>query len=437
MNVLEEKNKNPAFHKAMVPASMENDPHWLQGVRTQALSKFKALGLPDRGWEAWKYVPLKSLLEQKYEAALPSLDPARFFSALPFADEPLRCVLADGRFLKELSSVREDQKFSLRGFEEAEESEAGENASLNRFRAETNPFVFMNTYAFSKGVIINIRKDVSLERPLHLFLLSAGGAKEEVRLIQPRVLIQAEENSKASIIIHEMMLSESPSLTNSVIEIELRKNANLNVVSVQKAAPKANLFSSTRVYLADGSRFESVILSRGGDIIRNDVVVNFEDVNGYAEVSGLGMLSGDSKLFNEISIQHKHPECSSRQFFKNILSGASQAEFNSLAHVHAGAQRSDSQQLNKNLLLSREARVYARPSLKIYADDVKASHGSASGYTEKQELFYLQSRGLDKQTAQFMLTYGFALEILFKIKDAPMRGAAESLVREALQQMMS
>jgi len=122
--------------------------------------------------------------------------------------------------------------------------------------------------------------------------------------------------------------------------------------------------------------------------------------------------------------------------YKNILGGAAQAEFNSLVHVFRGANKSDSQQLDRNLLLSDKARAYSRPQLKIDADDVKANHGAATGQLEQNELFYLRSRGLDKDYARFILTYGFAREILDKIEPVSLREKLEGFASKAIQDMI-
>ncbi len=174
-----------------------------------------------------------------------------------------------------------------------------------------------------------------------------------------------------------------------------------------------------------GSRLEIVGTATGGSIIRNDIHVDLDGAEAFCPLAGLAALAGKSQAFQHVSVNHRFLNCTSRQIYKNILAGDSVAEFNSLVHVWRCAQKSDSEQLDKNLLLSENARVYSRPQLRIDNDDVRASHGAATGRLEKDELFYLQSRGFPKELARFLLIYGFAKEVLEKIRPEELRRQLE------------
>ena len=148
------------------------------------------------------------------------------------------------------------------------------------------------------------------------------------------------------------------------------------------------------------------------------------------------MLGGTSQVFQHVTVNHRVPNNTSRQYFKNILSGDSAAEFTSLVHVWRGAVKSDSEQLDRNLLLSDTARVWSRPQLRIDADDVKANHGAATGQLQENELFYLQSRGLNKKSAKMILTSGFADELLNRIQPEWLRGHVQAPIREQIQNVI-
>jgi Fe-S cluster assembly protein SufD len=133
-------------------------------------------------------------------------------------------------------------------------------------------------------------------------------------------------------------------------------------------------------------------------------------------VDGLYLVGSNQHADTHSLIDHRQPHCTSHQLYKGILDGKSRAVFNGKVFVHKGAQQTDARQTNRNLLLSNEARVDTKPQLEIFADDVKCAHGATVGQLEEEELFYLASRGLDPDIARNLLTYGFAEEVITKIK---------------------
>src|SRR5437667_7456848 len=133
-------------------------------------------------------------------------------------------------------------------------------------------------------------------------------------------------------------------------------------------------------------------------------------------VDGLYMIDGNQHTDTHSMIDHRQPHCTSHQLYKGILDGKSRAVFNGKVFVRHGAQQTDAQQTNKNLLLSKEAQIDTKPQLEIYADDVKCTHGAAIGQLDEDEIFYLESRGINPALARNMLTYGFAEEVIERIK---------------------
>ena len=148
-------------------------------------------------------------------------------------------------------------------------------------------------------------------------------------------------------------------------------------------------------------------------------------------------MNDDSQTFQHVHVKHQVPNCTSRQVFKNIAAGRGVTEVNSLVHMVRDAQKSDSHQLIRNLLLSPAAHAYARPQLKIYADDVKAAHGAATGQLGREELFYLKSRGLSEKMARFVLTYGFAEEIVEDIPFPTIRSQIETDMKNEIEKLVT
>jgi|GEM_PF-235919 len=407
---------------------------WIEAARKNSFDLLKQTGFPTKKWESWKYVNLLPILEKSYtEPGDDSSFTKEVFSSLPFSGEQFRAVLVNGVFREDLSTIG-TEGLALESIHSSLIKDAAPIHTFGTPAQENNPFVLANAARLQGGVNIRIKKNLSLPGPLHVFIVTSGGTGESIAA-HPRIAITACENSLSDVILHFCPLAGA-AFTNAVCEVNLLRNASLDLIVMQENRLSHDLFFAARVGLDEASRLDCVSVSRGGGMIRNDFQIDLMGPEAYADVSGIGVLSGSTALHNEIVVNHRSPMGVSRQLFKNILTDETQGEFNSLAYVHAGAQKSDSQQLNKNLLLSRSAKAYSRPSLKIYADDVKASHGSATGRTEQQEFFYLQSRGLDKKLARFVLTFGFAEEVLMKISVDGIRQAAENFIRRALEEMM-
>jgi len=172
----------------------------------------------------------------------------------------------------------------------------------------------------------------------------------------------------------------------------------------------------------------------GEGLVRNDVRVSLDGPGASVTLGGLSVLSGAAGSHNHSVVTHAAPGTTSRQLFKDILSGASRSEYSGLVHVLRGAPGSDSNQLCRNLLLSDEARAHSRPQLKIDTDDVKCSHGSATGQLPANELFYLQSRGLSHEQARAILIEGFAEEVVLTLPES-LRQEAHERVRHELERV--
>jgi Fe-S cluster assembly protein SufD len=169
-------------------------------------------------------------------------------------------------------------------------------------------------------------------------------------------------------------------------------------------------------------------VSFGGALTRNDIVVSLDAEGAECQLNGLYRVGGRQHVDFHTRIEHVQPHGTSREYFKGILDGRSRGVFNGRIHVHPGAQRTDSEQQNKNLLLSRDAEVDTKPELEIYADDVKCSHGATVGQLDADMLFYLRARGIDETSARGLLTYGFAQDVIERMEIPAVRDRLERLI---------
>jgi Fe-S cluster assembly protein SufD len=183
---------------------------------------------------------------------------------------------------------------------------------------------------------------------------------------------------------------------------------------------------------AAGSVWNTNNISLGSKLARNDIHTQLLGEDAHVTMDGLYLVKGDQHVDNHTRIDHAVPNTTSDEVYKGVLDGNSHAVFNGKVVVHKDAQKTDSSQSNKNLLLSRSCEIDSKPELEIYADDVKCAHGSTVGQIDEQQLFFLRARGLDEVEARSLLTYAFAVDVLQRIKDEPIRQALSNVIEKRL-----
>jgi Fe-S cluster assembly protein SufD len=220
--------------------------------------------------------------------------------------------------------------------------------------------------------------------------------------------------------------------TNAIAEIVLKDGAQLEHYRVQRESHNAYHVSTTSAELGRASRNYTTSINLGGKVSRHDNSVEMDHEGAETAVDGLYMVGSDQHTDTHSVIDHKQPHCTSHQLYKGILDGNGRAVFNGKVFVREGAQKTDAMQTNKNLLLSDKARVDTKPQLEIYADDVKCAHGAAVGQIDQEELFYLETRGIGPELGRSLLTYGFAEEVIGKIKIDSIRSQLDEIVLRQL-----
>lgn len=419
-----------------------SQPRWLWEIRRLNYHRFNDAGFPTRRDENWRFVNLETVLKTPYIAsACVPLQPSGENSLRKFfvPNEKHRVVFMNGNYSEQFSyvkglprGVRVNELGGLLG----RKTSTLRDYLAKDHAAETNPFAWINTFHFKSGVFIHVPRKVALREPIHL--LFAGFTESETATVSyPRIVVALDAGASAEIIIEYAGLDGGERLTDAVCEVYLGKKARLAVAGLAREDRNSFLFMTSRFRLSESSRLETVSFARGGAGVCEDTRVDFEGTAGSCSLGGLSVLSGQSHTHRRITVSHRAPGCISRQYFKSILDDQSQSELNSLVHVLRGASGSDSNQLDRNLLLSDSARGFSRPQLKIDTDDVRATHGSATGQLIAEELFYLRSRGLNERLARFVLIFGFAEEILDRVPVASAREGLKPFVRGELESMLA
>ena len=227
-----------------------------------------------------------------------------------------------------------------------------------------------------------------------------------------------EENSEMKLLVHSMsFVNASADAINIEVDCQLGPSARLNFVQLQNEDQDSFHFSQARVSLERQSQFKSLTLSLGNKLTRNYLDIQFKDKAAEATVLGLGVIDGQQHLDNYTFIQHQTGENNSNQHYKSILAGQSRSVFRGRVRIAPNAQKANSEQLNNNLLLTRHCEADSIPQLEIFADDVKAGHGSTVGQLNPDEIFYFLSRGISQLEAVRMLSQGFAKELIYRIDD--------------------
>jgi Fe-S cluster assembly protein SufD len=420
-----------------LPAARGTGLDWLDSRRESARSRIHDQAIPTTKQEAWRYTSVKRLLEQGFVPAqepITALQPEDIEDILIPGLDTYRVVLVNGRFLPSLSSLGElPAGVRIGGLRQILESDPDAlRERLNGVAGEDQPlFAALNTAGLDDGLVVLMGRGALLERPIELIHLSVG--MDEPRVAQPRHLVALEDGAQATLIERYVSLGQSLYCTNSVLELSLGRDAVLRHERIQAESP--NAFHITGLYLSLGqaSRYQGVNVGLGAAWARTDLIVRFAGEHAECDLQGL-YLAGDQQLMDyHLDVDHRLPNCSSRENFKGILYGKGRAVFDGRVYVAQDAQKTDAAMSNRNLILSAGAEVDAKPQLEINADDVKCSHGTTVGQIEPEMLFYLRSRGIAAPVARRMLCLGFAGEILDQLSAEVLREQVAEQVGQRLE----
>ncbi len=416
-------------------AHQTNDPAWLALLRDKAAESFAALDFPTTRVEAWKYTNIAPALRPQYRTATKA--DAHAVSAENIArfafDESRRArlVFINGIFAREFSDLSAlPEGIVVGNLAELQSDITREHlGAYADYRREV--FTALNTASITDGAFVYIPAGKMVEVPIHLQFIAA--ASEPV-IAHPRALVVAGRGAVATVIESYDTTADSVYFTNAVTEIIAQQGAVIDHYRLQQESLTAFHIGTTQVYQERDSHYVSSALALGAQLSRHNLNVTLADEYTETTLNGLSVVTGHQLADSHLFLDHARPHCTSRQLYKGILDDRGRAVFNGRVIVREGALLTDARQLNKNLLLSSEAHVDTKPELEIFADDVKCAHGATVGQLEDEEIFYLLSRGLKPESARALLTYGFAEDVISRIKVASVRRALDDIVLAKLHQ---
>ncbi|BAZ70273.1 hypothetical protein NIES4106_50640 [Fischerella sp. NIES-4106] len=388
---------------------------WLQVLRDRAANWVRHSTLPTTRDEEWRFTDLSALRQVKFNPVetlyTTSLQP----DILPEAAHS-RLVFVNGVYAPNLSSVAGLPNGVVVG-----NLDVLSQPSVEKYLAQSEGamevFTALNTAAINDVAVVWVPKNVVVEAPVHLVFIAAG---EEPSISQPRCLVVTESGSQVSLVEEYKNHTDTESaeevyFTNAVTEIWLEDNAQVNHTRVEWDGRKAFHVGKTAVTQGRYSRYTCNAIALGAKISRHNLEILQTGEQTETTLNGLTVIGGNQLADTHSAIALNYPYGKTQQLHKTIVGDRAHAVFNGKVFVPKPAQLTDAAQLNRNLLLSSKARVDTKPQLEITADNVKCSHGATVSQLEDDEIFYLQSRGIDQESARHLLVHGFAAEIINQI----------------------
>ena len=388
------------------------------GAKNQAFELLKGLEFPNRKTEDWRYTSVKKIIKKKY-VQLNEAEQVDLSNEIVPSLDAYNIVLVNGVYSKTLSDANFPDELVIDTFPNAMEEHVSLIHSTFNLIAKNKEEVFtaINTSYFNEGIFIHIPEKVKLEKPVHIIHVNT---KSSV-ISNVRLLIVADSFSEVSVVQSFGSVNAIECLTNSVVEVFVEENANVVLDKVQFEEPNNSLICTVQVNQKSNSTFKINTATVSGDFVRNGVNIDVDGENCTSEMNGLYMQKGIQHVDNHTKVTHLKPNCTSFELYKGVLRDKSTGVFNGKVIVEVDAQKIEAYQQNKNIILSREATMNAKPELEIFADDVKCSHGTTTGQFDDEAIFYLQTRGISKESAKSLLVEAFADEVLDKVDSDDLR----------------
>jgi Fe-S cluster assembly protein SufD len=367
-------------------------------------------GLPGPRTEAWKYTSLRQLERRSFSPApLAATD----VDAALLADIPSpRLVFVNGRPSQALSDVAAlPAGIQLQTLSSA--LSAGDDALRflgRRFERSDEVFARLNAALADEGVVVRVEDGAQVELPLQLVFISVAG--ETDLSWHHRHLIELRAGAALGVVEHHLHVGDAAHLGNTLVHVHLAQDAVLSHARVQADSGRATTLLRTDAVLARNAQYRRIDLELGAALSRHELNVRLEGDSAQLTANGVLLGNGRRHIDTRLGIEHIARDTSSEMVWRGVAANRSRVVFHGGIHIRAGADGTDANLSNKNLLLSADAEIDTQPTLVIDADEVKAAHGATVGQLDANALFYLRSRGLAAYQAQQLLSAAFCHEPL-------------------------
>lgn len=413
-------------------------PVWLEETREKARVVWQNQTLPTRKTEDWKYTSVRALSEHDLSQRQASLSEWEKHTSFTEVEnlyrieglDSIKLVFVDSVYSESLSDSSFPEGVQLVRFQKANEIQKGMISTyLNSVlevgeRAKPHVFSSLNNSELADGVLLFVPRNFTLEQPVQVIHISTSKVTS-----QPRALVVLETNAQATLI--EQFVStdnNEQGFTNSITEVQLAENSRLNHYRINTEFENSLHIGGVHVNQSAHSNYNGFMLGLGGKLKRIDVVVNHNGEGSECQLNGVYLPKHKQQIDYHTNIEHRAPLGTTREIFRGIMADESKAVFNGRIHIHPDAQKTLAELNNRNLLLSDKAEINTKPELEIYADDVKCAHGATVSQINDEALYYMQSRGIAKEAAKMMLSFGFINELINAIELEPLQNLLRPLL---------
>jgi FeS assembly protein SufD len=392
----------------------------LNAKRAEAFADFERLGFPTQKLEDYKYTDVSEAFAPNYGLNLNRLEipvnPYEVFKCdVPNMSTSLYFVVNDAFYSKEQPKVELPEGVlmgSLKDMAVAYPELVGKYYGKQAKTSEDGVTAFNTTFA-QDGVFLYIPKGVVVERTIQLVNILRGDVDF---MVNRRVLVVLEDGAQAKLLVCDHAQDQVNFLTTQVIEIFAGKDSVFDMYELEETHTASTRISNCYVRQEAGSNLllNGMTLHNGTTRNRTHVLLAGE----HAEINLCGMAIADKNqhVDNHTFIDHAVSNCTSNELFKYVLDDEARGAFAGKVLVRKDAQKTFSQQTNRNLCITKECRMFTQPQLEIYADDVKCGHGATVGQLDEGALFYMQARGISQREARLLLMFAFVNEVVDNIR---------------------
>ncbi|MDR0891797.1 MAG: Fe-S cluster assembly protein SufD [Mediterranea sp.] len=406
----------------------------LNAPRAAAFADFERQGFPTRKLEKYKYTDVSKYFEPNYGLNLNRLvipvNPYEVFKCdVPNMSTALYFVQNDAFYTRALPKVTLPQGVIFGSLKEVAEQRPDLVRKYYGKLADTSKdgVTAFNTAFAQDGVLFYVPRGVVLEKPIQLVNILRADVDF---MVNRRVLIILEEAAQARLLVCDHAMDNVNFLATQVVEIFVGANATFDLYELEETHTSTIRLSNMYVRQEAGSNvlLNGMTLSNGAT--RNNIKVTLAGEGAEINLCGMAIADEDQRVDNHTAIDHAVPNCTSNELFKYVLDDRAIGAFAGRVLVRPDAQHTNSQQTNRNLCATREARMYTQPQLEIYADDVKCSHGATVGQLDENALFYMRSRGIPEKEARLLLMFAFVNEVIDNIRLEALKDRLHLLVEK-------
>jgi Fe-S cluster assembly protein SufD len=386
---------------------------------SKALLLLENKGIPTNKHEDYKYCNLDAVFKKEFKNIEQKFNPIVSADAFKFPKMHTLVVL-NGEYSVDLSGKDFEKGLDVQGFGSL--GEEGRNLLASIANVESDAFVALNTAFSGKGFYLRVEKNMVLQTPIQILYITNS---DKQVLVNPRNIIEIGENAEAIIIEQQISLGSGKKFSNFLSEKIVRENGKLSSYTIQDEGENGYSVNTNQVKVLRDGKYANTTVTLSGAVVRNNHNVVLGGKNGEAWLNGLFVTGGQQLVDNHTLMDHQVPNCESSELYKGIINDKSTGVFNGKIFVRKDAQKTNAYQSSKNILLSDDGTINTKPQLEIYADDVKCSHGTSTGKIDEAAMFYLNARGISKETAKRMLLNAFAGEVIDKMEIEALREHVE------------